>query len=256
MSGLMGMSRYYDMFFSDPVLAEFYGHSGYANLGYWEAETPDARSACDNLVDRLVELLPAAEGALLEVGCGRGATTLRLTKHFGADRITAINVSDSQLAAARKRCPGVSFLKMDAADLRFEEASFDLVIGVEAALHFNTRKAFLREALRVLKPGGHLLLSDLIVAPGAVFFPLANYVRDLQDYEQLVAATGFHEVFVEDAHRQMWKTFRERITSYLVSKSLGRSWLASSRNLLICNIGGAWALQGGLLLRAQKPAAD
>ncbi len=249
------MNRYYEMFFSDPVLTDFYDGSGYANLGYWEDGTPNARAACDNLVDKLVELLPAAEGSLLEVACGRGATTRRLAKHFGAENITAINVSEPQLAAARERCPGARFLKMDATDLRFGDASFGQVICIEAALHFDTRKDFLDEALRVLEPGGHLVLSDLIVSPGAVFFPLANYLPDLAAYERLVVERGFVDVHVEDAHRQMWKTFRERLNAHLVGKTLRRRWLITAKDLLICNIGGAWALQGGLLLRARKPSA-
>jgi ubiquinone/menaquinone biosynthesis C-methylase UbiE len=45
---------------------------------------------------------------------------------------------------------------MDAARLAFADAQFDAVICVEAAFHFDTRAAFLREALRVLKPAGAL----------------------------------------------------------------------------------------------------
>ena len=48
-------------------------------------------------------------------------------------------------STATRLVPGRHFLQMDAARMAFDEASFDVVLCVEAAFHFDTRRDFLRE---------------------------------------------------------------------------------------------------------------
>lgn len=200
--------------FSSHRHESFYGNSGYSNFGYWYADTKDGAEAGDNLVDKLVELLPRKQGTVLDVACGQGGTTRRLGEHFSPQSVTAINISESQLAQARKNAPQSTFLCMDAVDLQFEPDSFDNVFCVEAAFHFNTRERFLGEVYRVLKPGGYLALTDVLIRP----FPSAlaqrfvpefktipeeNFI-DKTTYEQLLERSGFQQVTMINA---LQKTF-------------------------------------------------
>ena len=58
--------------------------------------------------DRLLGLAGAAAGdRALDVGCGPGAMTSRLVARLGAEAVAAIDPSESFVAAARERCPGV-----------------------------------------------------------------------------------------------------------------------------------------------------
>jgi MPBQ/MSBQ methyltransferase len=68
---------------------------------------------------------------------------------------------------------------MDAAQLAFPDNRFDAVMCVEAAFHFNTRGRFLREALRVLKPGGSLVLTDML---------FRGFLKPIGDFEQVPPA--------------------------------------------------------------------
>src|ERR1700693_569255 len=156
------MIRAYDRLMVGNFARRYYDNSGFFNFGYWTAQTKSQRAACDALVDQLVVRVPNTTGPILDVACGLGASSERLARTFAAHMITGVNISEAQIARARERCPGSSFAVMDATKLRFPDASFDTVICVEAAFHFDTRDNFLREAFRVLRPGGSLVMSDML----------------------------------------------------------------------------------------------
>jgi ubiquinone/menaquinone biosynthesis C-methylase UbiE len=193
----------YDSLMYWPPLQEYYGHSDFVNYGYWRKDTADAREAAENLMERLLCFLPEKKGDILDVACGKGATTRYLCRYYPPSRVTGINISETQLATCRENAPACRFLLMDAVDLQFPDNSFDSIICVEAAFHFQTRQRFLAEACRVLKPGGRLLLSDILLTREAEerrkLRHVENYVHDLPEYEHLLRQAGFAGCYVEDA---------------------------------------------------------
>lgn len=94
---------------------------------------------------------------VLEIGCGTGLQTADLASYFNS--MVAFDVSPDLLAVASKRIPNVEFKVMDAHHLEFPDMSFDAVVGVSILHHLDWDIA-LREATRVLKPGGVLRFSE------------------------------------------------------------------------------------------------
>ena len=138
---------------------------GWLNLGLWEGDGSDPDEgprAVERLVGELASHLPGG-GDVLDVGNGLGAQDLVIRRVVEPRRLAAVNITRSQLVAGRERLAEARALAInaDACGLPVRAGSFDGVISVEAAFHFGSRLDFFREALRVLRPGGVISLSDV-----------------------------------------------------------------------------------------------
>jgi ubiquinone/menaquinone biosynthesis C-methylase UbiE len=106
-----------------------------------------------------------AEEHLLDIGCGAGAPAVQMARRSGG-RVTGINVSRGQLAQATERAQAagvadrVSFQYGNALALDFADESFDAATAIEVFAHLSDRQRAFNEAARVLRPGGHFLVSE------------------------------------------------------------------------------------------------
>jgi len=99
---------------------------------------------------------PYARGArVLELGCGTGLILARIADV--ADEAVGIDLSEGMAQLARDR--GLDARIGSVCDLPFEDDEFDLTYSFKVLAHVPDIEAALREAVRVTRPGGHLLLE-------------------------------------------------------------------------------------------------
>src|SRR5262249_27394439 len=193
----------YDRMMRGSHQRRYYGDSGYFNFGYCGAGAKSQREAREGLIDQLGARVANKTGRILDVACGLGGSTQRLTQTYAPEMITGINISDVQIADARALAPGCTFQVMNATELDFPQDHFDAVICIEGACHFDTRDEFLKEAHRVLKPGGSLAMSDMLFPINILSefgqVPRANLLPSIAEYRARLAAAGFVAIEVTDA---------------------------------------------------------
>jgi ubiquinone/menaquinone biosynthesis C-methylase UbiE len=199
-------------------VAEFYADTEFLNYGVWGEDTKDVGEACENLMEELLSFIPEKTGNILDVACGKGATTRYLLNYFEPSGVVGINISEKQLEICEQNAPQCKFLLMDATSLQFEDGSFNNIICVEAAHHFDTREKFLREAHRVLVSGGTLVLSDIRTKQQSTSAPPGNYTASLSEYKTLYETVGFKSVKIVDVTESVRGGLADHFVKFLRRK--------------------------------------
>ena len=113
----------------------------------------------------LNELVPLSGQRIIELGCGNARLARSLLQRFPASHVTGLEVDAIQHAKNLEQPQaGLDFLSAGAQDIPFPAASFDLVLMLKSLHHvpLPLLPQALSEAARVLKPGGHLYVSEPI----------------------------------------------------------------------------------------------
>jgi len=160
------VAQSYDDWTEDGLLEFYWGD--HIHLGHYGSppQRKDFRVAKADFVHEMVRWggladLPAGT-TVLDVGCGIGGSSRILARDYGFD-VTGITISPRQVARATELTPdGVTarFAVDDAMALSFPDGAFDVVWSIEAGPHMPDKAGFARELLRVLKPGGLLVVAD------------------------------------------------------------------------------------------------
>lgn len=124
----------------------------------WNWESPAGKERWRRRV-RMLTAHITSKMLVLEVGCGTGYLTKEL-QETGAS-ITAVDISPDLIEAARKKIESrnVRFFIEDAHSLRFDNSSFDTIIGSSILHHLDIDLA-LNEFFRILKDGGTILFTE------------------------------------------------------------------------------------------------
>jgi len=149
---------------------------GFLNLGYdLEPGEPAPRLDPEDEPNRYSiqlyhQLFSAAFGParvagkdLVEVGCGRGGGCDYVARYLGPRSVTGVDITRASIDYCRRSytAPGLDFVVGQATALPLADGCCDLVFNLESSHCYPSMPAFLAEVERILRPGGHLLLSDI-----------------------------------------------------------------------------------------------
>ena len=111
-------------------------------------------------------------GNVLDVACGTGDMMVILMER--GCTVTGVDISEEMLEVARLKMKGVSLMMADAEHLPFEDNTFDAVTAAFGVRNFVHLEQGLDEMLRVLKPGGTMVILELATPDSKFIRPFYN----------------------------------------------------------------------------------
>ncbi|WP_329275900.1 class I SAM-dependent methyltransferase [Streptomyces sp. NBC_00691] len=179
---------------SVPVFA-----GGFINFGHWGSIDLAGPLTVDDRIrsqEAMYRQVLGAAGPLdgrrvVEVGCGLGVGCALALREYRPERVTGMDIHPQQLDRARRANAelleaspsALRFVRGAAEEMPFGDGEFDCVYSVEAAQHFDDMSAFTREAARVLRPGGRVVVASFFTPdddPGHGV-RLASYLETFAD---------------------------------------------------------------------------
>ena len=206
----------------------------WSNLGYWsDAVGYDYPAACQNLAALLAAAVRLnSKDAVLDLGCGQGASLKHWLEHYQVQQLEAIELQDHLVQSIRQhlnsniKIHAASFLNLKAL---FPQPRFDVVFCIDAAYHSHLN-SFLSQVSAVLNSNGRLGFHYLIwtaQAPMHTFKQLqyrtllksadVNF-KDLMSESQLRAVLAqfeFKQIRVEDLSAQVLAGFADYVNQHL-----------------------------------------
>lgn len=133
----------------------------------------------------LVEALePASGDRVLDLGCGAGHAGFAVAATGAA--VTAVDTSERMLETARllaeeRNLAGYEAVRADVSALPFPAASFDAVVSRYSAHHWPDVALAMRQAARVVRPGGRVVVIDTVAPEDPALDTLVNTLELLRD---------------------------------------------------------------------------
>ncbi len=189
--------------------------------GYWIRGDESKEKAQLQLIEHLAQLANVKPSSdILDIGCGFGASSLYLAKHYNAS-VTGITISPVQVEMALQAAAGkqldVKFLLMDAEAMNFQK-QFDVLWSVESISHYQNRQGFFAYAAKLLKPGGSFAITDWFKKENLTRAETRKFIDPIEkgmfvelqvmdDYEQFLISNDLQIMHREVLNKNCAKTW-------------------------------------------------
>jgi len=160
-------AKHYDDCYHDYLFAWCNRDNLALHYGYWDAAKPYQQHQAllnkNQILYQQAGIKPSDK--VLDAGCGIGGSSIWMAKQHG-NTVTGITISAKQADYARQHAlrhqiaERVTFEVADFCATPFPDASFDVVWALESSCHALNKADFLREAWRLLRPGGRIVVCD------------------------------------------------------------------------------------------------
>ena len=191
------------------------------HLGVPRSEESSHPEAMEHTNEIMAAAAPLGSGVrVLDLGCGYGSTARYLAGKFGCE-VTGVNISEKELALARERGAEanldhlLTFEYGDFHHLEYPDESYDVVWSQEAFLHAADKLVVLSECRRVLRPGGSLIFTDILVrrdTPDADRAIIYDRVKspdmwDFDDYRNTLSGLNLSVSRADDWSRHVARSY-------------------------------------------------
>lgn len=193
---------------------------GYINFGYWKGIAPKKEKitreeriqASEALYDLVVERLNLQAGdKIVEVGSGRGNGSVNIAKTFKPALLTGIDIVPQQIARTKKihrhflrKNPSTLFVVGSADAIPLEDESCTKLFSVEAAQCFPSLSNFAKEAWRVLKPGGRVVIAAHFATGEKGYQALKKLIPTVeQEIDNLIPIQEVRDAFSQNKFKEI-----------------------------------------------------
>ncbi|WP_306061224.1 class I SAM-dependent methyltransferase [Natronococcus wangiae] len=159
---------------------------------------------------------------ILDIGCGTGETTRHLLAHVSDVHGLDQSVSQLQTTADKDELDDAQFVQADAHRLPYVDKTFDRIVSIGSILYWATPADVLREAYRVTKPGGSILVMGFHRLPFSAWNPVQNV-------QEMINSSLFFR-YSRDEATQLFRIAEWRDEDHTIT---GPKW---SPNLVIATI--------------------
>lgn len=189
------------------------------HIGRYEDPSLTIRAASRETVKMMIDLLPVSVDGntrILDIGAGYGGAARYVSWHYGA-KVDCLDISEKQNEYNQKKVNQsgldqlIKVIEGNFEEIPNDNRSYDIVWCNDALLHSEDREKAIKEANRVLKPGGRFVFTEVLhgenAARGSLKAILERLPIDklatLKDYQRLLRNSGFEEEEVIEMPQHM-----------------------------------------------------
>jgi tocopherol O-methyltransferase len=195
------------------------------HFGYYDEKATKHEAALANMNRKLAELACISEhDRVLDAGCGIGGSAIWLAKELGC-AVDGIVLVKSQAEEARQNIKKarlddeITIYEGDYNHTPFEDGQFDVIWALESHCHTDQKAAFYKEAARLLKKGGRLVMADLFLYPplsindenklksGLTYWAIPN-IDDINTHQMNATKAGFADLEIQNINSHVQRSLR------------------------------------------------